>query len=241
MQVRDMEDVDARVLDIQRTGSSELRNSLLSDLKNEAFKVASINCRKLGRKLTDEEFSIALHALNEAIDCFDQKKNTSFKTFSSKVIVSRLIDFFRKEKTEREYIALHKNIVLISDQKSISEFKNKQREKDLAKQRREELLKFKEILENLGYTWTDIIQNRPKHRDSLEKLQRIAIHIVNLRLGERYIKENPLSRELRKLIGVDRRTLTKYRPYLCSFIIAFTYDFPIIKNYLDFFRKEVQK
>src|SRR4051794_33881776 len=113
MQVRNMEDVDARVLDIQKTGSYELRNSLLSDLKNEAFKVASINCRKLGRKLTDEEFSIALHALNEAIDRFDQNRNTSFKTYSSKVIVSRLIDFFRKEKTEREYVALHKNIVLI--------------------------------------------------------------------------------------------------------------------------------
>jgi RNA polymerase sigma factor len=244
MQVRDMEDVDARVLDIQRTGSSELRNSLLSDLKDEAFKIASINCKKLGRELTGEEFSIALHALNEAIDRFDPRKNTSFKTFSSKVIVSRLIDFFRKEnsRSEKEFIPFdNKNIAIISDRRAITEFKDKQHFEDIAQQRKEEILKFERIIGNLGYTWDDIIQNRPRHRDSIEKLHSIALHIVGQRLGERFLKENPCSRELKKLIGIGGRMLTKYRPYLCALIIAYAFDFPVMKNYLHSFRKDVQK
>lgn len=236
-----MKFIEQRVLDVQRTGSKELRNSLLHDLKDEAFEIARNHCRKYGREPSDEELSEALIAMNKAIDAFNPEKSSKFKIFAKKVITFKLIDFFKEEKEEKEFVSIENDkIRLISDRRIASEFKNKEVHKDLVEQRREELKRFMEIIGKLGYTWVDIMENRPKHKDSLVLLQNIAIHIVNLGLGQRFLEENPCSIKLRKMIGKDikRRFLTKYRPYLCAVIVALIYDFPLLKSYLDFFKKE---
>lgn len=235
-----MEDDFERVLAIQRTGSRELRDSLLRDLKPEAERIAWIHCLKHGRAPTDEELVEALLAANEAIDGFDQRKNGSFKIFLGKVIGRRLIDFFRKEKREEcaeegvEYDIDNDNITLLTDKKANTD-------RELSENLRDELVRFNKIIGNLGYKWSDVMRNRPTRRDALDKLQSIALHIVHLRLGERYLKEFPMSRELRKLIGADQRTLKKYRPYLCALVIVFLFNLRIIRNHLDSFRKEVQR
>lgn len=236
-------DLTKRVLDAQKKGSNDLKNDIIYELKEEAFKVAQVHCKKYGREATDEEKLEALHALNEAIDNYKQGKNTNFLTFAGRVIMRRLVDFFRKEIQVKKCISYdNTNIAMISDMKEIADFEHKQRAEDVSYQRREELLKFREIMGNLGYTWLDIIQNRPKHRDSIVRLQRLALYIVSKKLGKRYLLENPCSRELKKMLGegIDRRALTKYRPYLCALIVTYINDFPIMQNYLDSFRKEVK-
>lgn len=232
-----MPDDFIRVLDIQRTGSIELRNRLLNDLKDDAFKIVRNHCRKFGREPMDEELIESLYALNEAIDKFDQKKESSFQAFFQKVIKARLVDFFRKERhEEEEFIEFDsENIALLSDRRSYEE-------KDYTENLRGELIRFNRIIGNLGYNWSIIMNNRPKRKDSLNNLQNIAWHIVNVGLGKRYIVENPMSKELRKLIGADRRILKKYRPYLCALVIVFYFDdFPIIRSHLNSFRKEGPK
>lgn len=241
-----MTSIVERVLEVQRTGSNELKNDLLSDLKDRAYEVARQHCRKYGREPSDEEYSIAMQALNKAIDSFELEKSSKFETFAKRIITLKLVDFFREEQKAKELVALdNEKITLISDRKSSSEFKNKEASKDLAEQRKEELIRFQAIISELGYTWTDIMQNRPKHKDSLEAIQEIALYIVGLGLGERFLEENPFSRKLTKLIAkerdIKRRTLVKYRPYLCALIIICIHEFPVLKNYLDFFNKEVKK
>lgn len=227
-----MDDINDRVLDIQRSHSNELRNRLLSDLKDEVYKIAKIHCNKIGREPTNEEFSIALHTMNEAIDHFDQNKNKSFGAFVRKMICYRLIDFFRKEK-QREFVLYdNPNIALLSHRTSNVD-------KEYTENLRDELVRFSQLIGNIGYKWADIRRNRPKHRDTLGQLLNIAIYIVKLGLGEQFIKENPISRRLRKMIGVDRRTLKRYRPYLCSIIIVYIYDFPIIRHHIETLRREV--
>lgn len=235
------QNIIARVLAIQKTGSKELRNELLYDLKEEAFETARRHCRKYGKEASDDEYSVALDALNKAIDSYSPEKNSNFEAFAQKVITFKLIDFFRETRKEKEYVSLEDDkITLISDHKLASEYKNKEVTKDLEEQRREELVRFIKILNKYGYSWVDIMENRPKHKDSLESLQKIALHIVNLGLGQRFLEENPISRKLKKMIGegIKRKTLIKYRPYLTAIIIALTNDFPVMKSYLDFFKGE---
>lgn len=224
-----------QLLNIQKTKSRELRNNFLIHWKDEAFKTAYIYCReKLGREPTEEEKSIALNGMNEAIDRYDQKQDANFITFSSKVIFSRLIDFFRKEKTIRKHAVPHPNIALISDWRAMTDYNTKQFSEDL----RDELVEAQEILSRFGYTWFDIIDNRPKHRDSLERLLWIGYRIVNLGFGERFLMEKSVHKELKKLIDVDQRTLRRYRPYLTALVVAYTHDLPIIRNYLERRRKD---
>lgn len=231
---REGEEMDEkdRIINIQKSKSRKLRNNFLISMKNEAFKSAYIYCRKkLGREPTEEEFSIALEGMNEAIDKYDQKKNASFLTFASKVIFSRLIDFFRREKKIRNYAIPHPNIAMLSDWWSINEYNVKQFTEDL----REELIEAQKILFRYGYTWFEVLENKPKHSDSLARLFWLAYNIANSGLGEHFLNER--YKEVRKVIEVDRRTLKKYRPYLCALIISYTYDLPIIKNYLERRRK----
>lgn len=225
-------DFFTRIIEIQKTGSRDLRDNLLRDLQNDAYRVAKWHCRKFGRTPTEEELAEALIAANEAIDHYDRKKSESFELFFQQVIVRRLRDFYRKEK--REYFsALYPNISVFDqklEEKSISEFHAKQHSEDLL----DELRTFKEILAILRYTWDDVQENRPKHRDSLAHLHGLAWHIVNLRLGKRFLLEQPMSRELSKLIGANRRILKKYRPYLCALVIVYTNEgFPLIRSRLE--------
>lgn len=231
--MREKGSIFVRVLDVKQNGSAELRNEFLRNLKNDILRLTAIYCRKAGREPTDEEFLIALEAVDEAIDRYNEKE-ASFDTYASTVISSRLIDFFRREKRRKKKFVAHnhENLKIILDRKASMEHKNRELFEDL----QDELARLHRILSNLGYTWADIKQNKPTHNDSLEKLHEIALHISKLNIGERYLKENPmsreLSRELRKITGVDRRTLKKYRPYLCTLVIVYTFDFPIIKGYL---------
>lgn len=225
-----MKDLLELILAIRRTGSNDLRNHLLSDLKTEAYKIARIH---LGREPTDEEFSVALRAMNEAIDRYDQNKNAAFGSFASTIIFHRLINFFRKQRREQ---------VLFDDYNiTILEEKIADVDDDYIDNLRDELARFNKIIGYLGYKWADIRKNRPKHRDTLGRILNIAILIVHLGLGQRFIKENPISRQLKKLIGssVDQRTLKRYRPYLCSVVIAYIYDFPLIRRHIDTLRREV--
>lgn len=239
-----MNEIVSQVLETKKTGSVKLRNDLLNNLKEKAFQVARKHCGKFGRRPTDEEYSVALNALNLAIDQFDLEKGSKFETFANRIItlkLLKLIDFFRDNKEEKEYVSFESDkITLISDLKLGSEFKNKEIQNELAEQRREELLRFLKMIGDLGYTWVDIMNNRPKHRDSIELVRNIALYIVRLGLGERFLQENPCSRKLKKEIGdsVKRRTLTKYRPYLCAIIIVLINDFPVLRNHLDFFKRE---
>lgn len=227
-----MDAFEKDLLNIQKSKSRTLRNNFLVRWKDEAFKTAYIYCRKkLGREPTDEELSIAINGMNEAIDKYDQKKNASFITFSSKVIFSRLIDFFRKEKKIRNLSIPHPNIALISEWRSFNEYNSRRFSEDL----REELIEAQEILSRYGYTWYDILENKPKHVDSLERLFGLAYRIVTLGLGKQFLEER--YKEVRKVIEVDRRTLKKYRPYLCALIVSYLYDLPIIKSYLERRRK----
>lgn len=133
------------------------------------------------------------------------------------VLRNKLIQTFRR----RRFVAYsHTNLTIISDRKS-------------TEVSRDEVIQFQKILSDLGYTLTDVVRNKPTQKDSLEKLQEIAIHICKLGVGERFLKENPISHELEKLIDGDHQALKKYRPYLCAMVIIHAYPFPKIREYLN--------
>ncbi|MGA8942671.1 MAG: sigma factor [Thermoactinomyces sp.] len=240
----DEAEIIPQILDVQKNHSLKTKDHLLYELKGKAFEITKKHCLKYGRTPTKEEYAVALDGLNEAIDRFNIEKNTSFEAFAKRVITFRLIDFFRREKENRNTIAFdNEKITFLSDYKLAAEYQNQQLLKDLTEGRREEITRFIRIMETLGYTWVDIMENRPRHQDSIASLRKLALYLVNLGLGERFLQENPCSRKLKKMIGkkVQRRTLTRYRPYLCALIIVSIYDFPLLRDYLDFFRKEVKQ
>lgn len=236
-----MEDsTTAQVIAIQETGSDKLRNQFLSDWQEKAYGIAKTHSRKFGRKPTDDELSVSLRAVNEAINSFHLDKHKQFGPFAYRVIINKLIDHFKQDKATVSYKTFDdEELTLIADKKVSSEYESMERSKDLAQQRRDELVKLERIMNNLNFTLKDILDSKPEHKDSLQEVQKLAMHIVGLKLGERFIKENPHSRELIRLIGVDSRIIKRYRPYLTAWIVTFVYNFPAMRSFLNSYRKGV--
>lgn len=196
--------------------------------KEKALKMAEIYCRRFGRKPTDDEKSIALTAWFEAERKFNPEKQAKLETFAEKVIIRRLINYFKKKVSVEKHIAYDVDITTVpaSDTETDEE-------------RLHELERFERIMNNLGYDLADFEKTyKPRYRETRKKLQEIALHIVGLGLGMRFIKEKPHSRELLKLINADRRIIRKYRPYLTAIIVTYVYDLPIIRGYVEALRKE---
>lgn len=224
----------AQVLEIQRTNSKELRSQLVKNLNEDATKIYS---KKLRRRFTDDERQVIGVALLEAIKKYDLRKNAAFMTFADKIIIRRLIDHFRKNKAENKHLIFdEEDPTSVLNQKAINEYKNREVDEEVAYQREEELDKFKTIMKNLRYTLTDVMESRPKHQDSEQELKQLALHIVELNLGERFLTDYPPSRELLRLIG--KKFDKKRRPYLCALIVALIYNFPVMRTHLGI-RKEV--
>lgn len=219
------------VMDIQKTGSKELRNNLLYNLKKDAFEITAKICKRFP---TNEEQSVALGALDEAIDRFNPTKNPSFLSYVNKVIESRLKDFFKQEKrrAEKEYLSFdHSNVMIL--RQSWEEYRSREFSEDL----RDEFICLNQFIEKLGYTWREVMESRPTRKDCLNRLQKIALHIVQSNLGERFLIEYPPSRELRNLIGENQRFLKKHRPFLCVLVVVLLYDFPIMKSHISLIGK----
>lgn len=222
-----------------KSRSDELRNQFIRDWKDKAFKIVSNHSKKFLRKPTQEELSISLEALNEAINRFDINKYKNFEIFARRVILNKLVDYFREtELTKKEYITYEDDtLTKVYDKKAVSDYASSEIYQDLEQKRGEEIRKFKTIMSNLGYSFDDILKSQPKHSDSRGMIRQHAVNIVKSGLGDRLLKENPPSKDLIKLIGIDRRTLRKYRPYLFAWIVVILYDFPIIRSYLGLNRE----
>lgn len=235
-----VDETTAKVLQIQQTGSEELKSQFLREFSPTILQIAQKHCAKYNRVITslDEEFSVALKATAEALDAFNPDKDAKFGTFVSLVIARRLVNHYRETKRhEKRFVAFDKDkIVHICDKKTT----HLRREVGVSEARRDEFRVLQDILKDYGYTLADVIKNKPDREDSRRRLLTVGLHIVNKGLGERFLEEPRCSKELESLIGmgVRRRWLKKYRPYLAAFIITYLYNLPLTKNYLTLLGKE---
>lgn len=242
-----LDSITIQVLYIQQTGSVELKNQLksqfLKEFEPKVLQIAQKHCAKYNRVITssDEEFSVALRAAEEAMEDFNPEKAAKFETFASLVIARRLINYYKEEKRhQKRFVAFDKDkVVQIHDKKANAQIG---REKDLAEARKEELEELNELLSDYGYTLSDVFKNKPDRDDARKRLITVGLHIVKKGLGERFLEEQRCSKELESLIGmgVRRRWLKEYRPYLVAFIITYLYNLPLMQSYLTLLGKEVR-
>ncbi|MDD4079436.1 MAG: sigma-70 family RNA polymerase sigma factor, partial [Eubacteriales bacterium] len=87
------------ILQAIRAGDEDARQELLTQYAPLVVKVASGITGRYIKAGQDEEVSIGLLALNEAIDKYDPTRGASFFSFAHLVISNRLKDYLRSQKT----------------------------------------------------------------------------------------------------------------------------------------------
>lgn len=220
-------------------GDKYAREKILRDYRPFYLKVAASSARKylmLGR---DDEASIAMLAFDEAITSYNCEAGTSFLSFAEIVIKRRMIDYFRRKSRKKDEIPLS---ALESDEKEdtvIKKIESKEAMSVLqiqreAEERREEIFRLNQVLNDYGIMFSDLVKCSPKHQDARERALEVARILISDSALMAYLtsrKALPL-KELETRVGVSRKTLERQRKYIITLTLILAGDFYYLREYL---------
>lgn len=227
------------LLEPARRGDARARNDLIHKYTPLVLRVgAAVSGRYLqvGR---DEEVSVGLVALNEAIDRFDPERGSSFIAFSEMVIRRRMIDYYRRQRERGAEVPL--SVFETADEEGnplagVEEREAVQRytAAEEAVDRREEIERFARRLMEFGIRFADLVEESPKHEDARER----AIAAAQLIVRNPILREHLLSRKelplkaLERQVDVSRKTLERQRRYIIAIALIMVEDFYHLRRYV---------
>lgn len=179
----------------------------------------------------DEEISIGLLALNEAIDKFDPNRGASFISFANLVISNRLKDYLRKQKgRELPSSAVHDQLTPLYSRQAWQDF----REREIQENRRIEVMQFAKQLNSFKINLQQLAATTPKHRQARQRAMQAARLIASssdLSMHVLEKKELPL-KDMEGMLPVSRKTLERQRKYIIGLFILLTGDYQYLAEYL---------
>ncbi|HHW18540.1 MAG TPA: RNA polymerase sigma-I factor [Firmicutes bacterium] len=223
-----------------RDGDRTAREELIRDYAPFILKTASSLVKRYVAFGKDDEASIAMSAFNEAIDAYASKR-PGFLAFAATVIRRRLVDHFRKAVRHPEipFSALENRDSGNSravDIEVLDSYGTTDWQKVI--ERRDEIERWKETLEEFGLTLNKVVKMTPKHEDARTR----AIEIAKIVAGNRHLRDKLF---LTKRLPVDdilswlppenrvsRKTMDRQSVYITALVIILTGEFPSIREFL---------
>ncbi len=184
---------------------------------------------------SDDELSIAMFAFYEAIRSYSKLRG-AFLKFAALQIKNRLIDYYRKEKRNTGGISLN---ITDEDEKTelidtISDSHDDFRESEMREATKQEIAELAAQMEDFGASFTDIAENSPKQRRTLEicgKAVRYARNNPQLLADFLRTKRVPLA-ALAEGADVERKTLERHRRYLVAMLLICTNGYEIMRGHI---------
>ena len=229
------------VLEAQQ-GNGMVREHLIKSYAPFILKTTSKVSGRYVRMGEDDEVSVGLIAFNEAIDCFDTNKNSSFLSFAETVIKRRLIDYFRKESTVTKKVVPLSSFEQDEDENTEGTYyylESKQaaeefKERNVAVDRKEEIILFTKKLQEFGISFQELVSISPKHEDARIRAMEVAGIIADDREMAAHLvnkKEIPL-KQLEQKVDISRKTLERQRKYIIAITLILINDFEYLKGYI---------
>lgn len=218
----------AELLALARGGDREARGRLLELHRDFVFFEVTGICKRALDWANDDELSIGLLALDEAIERYRQDRPGGFRNFARMVIRSRLVDYFRREGRNR-HLSLNGMINSEDDGPNPLEVRlalAKHEEEATVRERAAEIARYREMLIGYGITLGDLERSCPRHRESRKNLVRLAQSIAgdpDLLLRLKQTKCLPLQ-ELMSRHQVHRKVLERGRRYIIAVTLILAHD-----------------
>jgi RNA polymerase sigma factor len=224
-------------VELIQQGDTALHNELIDSYKPFIAKTVSSVCKRYIHE-SDDEFSIGLIAFNEAIQKYSPDKGSSLISFSEVLIKRRVIDYIRKQ-SKYQNISFNGASNLeedetagssIEDELSIEDFRKKTDEE----LRREEIIQFTQILQQFDLTFTDLIEQSPKHADARKNAMAVAkILVENEELKTILIEKKRLPiKQLESYVSLSRKTIERNRKYIIAISLILAGDYVYLKDYI---------
>ncbi len=216
-----MQDISAIIRDIQQ-GNEHLREEFLMSQKEFIRGYASYVCKTRLDWHNDDELSVALIALNKAVDTYEPAAGKRFTGYAKALIRNSLVDYFRSyQKSASESLntlnGIEESLNRLQTAASLNSYLLELDQEERAY----EIKSLKELLSQFGLTLPVLVQNSPRHRDTRDSLKDIALKTAGeSALVERIYREKRLPlKEIQLLTGAKRKLLEKWRRYLLSLIL----------------------
>jgi RNA polymerase sigma factor len=217
-----------------KDGDKYLREEFINKYKPYIINTVSNITHKYIDTENSDEFSVGLSAFNEAIDCFDDQKNSHFFKFSTLVIKRRLTDFARRNKK-------HCNVYPFTyfEDKNNSYFEELNLKTEIDMHTTFEITKeinlFRERLHEFGISLNDLVNSAPKHKDSKSLCIRIAKVIADdSKLFGKLVKSRNIPKtDLLKAIKINKKTIERNRKFIIAASLIFGCEFYLLKDFID--------
>ncbi|WP_242650217.1 RNA polymerase sigma-I factor [Alicyclobacillus tolerans] len=227
------------LLHAAKAGDTEARERMLHEYTPYILKIASQAAHRYIDRQTDDEFSIALSAFNEAIDSYDPERSNGFLALAETIIKRRLIDEHRRQQrsvqgnpwSDFEVSDEENNVMNYVEIRSSLEDYAKEQE---AAARSYEIEEYERELQLFKLSFSALIKVCPKHEDARQNAIAVAKMIVrddHLLSYVRQKKSLPM-KELEQLTTVSRKTLERQRKYILAVVLLLAGDYPYLQSYV---------
>jgi RNA polymerase sigma factor len=218
-------------------GDGAARERLLERFASAAVKIAARAVRHDLHADSEDEASVALIALNEAIDRYDPSRGARLLTFAQTVIRRRLIDQARAVgRPEMPLSALElededgQSHVPLLSRRAVA----RAHEAEEAEARREEIARYAERLGAFGLTLAELWRVAPRHRDSRRDAQAAGRLVASDAALRAHLMRHRLlpMKALEARVRVTRKTLERHRKYIVAVALVSRAEFPYLYDYL---------
>ncbi|MCM3603551.1 RNA polymerase sigma factor SigI [Robertmurraya korlensis] len=221
-----------------QNGDQGLQNELIHQYKPFIAKSVSSVCKRYISE-TDDEFSIGLIAFNEAIQKYSSDKGSSLLSFAEVIIKRRVIDYIRQQ-IKHQNLSMDVNGFEETDEEvaqssleanmSLEEFYKKTDEE----LRRQEIIHFSKLLTEFDLSFSDLVENSPKHADARKNAMLVAKEIVsNDEIKQILVEKKRLPiKQIEDSVSVSRKTIERNRKYIIAISIILMNDYLYLQDYV---------
>lgn len=217
-----------------KAGDKLLRDEFINSFVPYVIKTVSNLTGKYIDIENSDEFSVGLSAFNEAIDSFNEEKNSFFLKFSTLVIKRRLTDHMRRNKKHG-----HVYPFTYFEDKDNDYFEQTHLKTEDDIQSTYEISKETELyekkLKEFGISLEDLVKSAPKHRDSKSLCIRIAKVIADdKKLFSKLERTGNIPKtELLKALKINKKTIERNRTFIIAASLILGNEFNILRDFID--------
>ncbi|GMA51932.1 RNA polymerase sigma factor SigI [Alicyclobacillus contaminans] len=222
-----------------QAGDDEARNRLIEAYSPFVLRIASQAARRYIERGRDDEYSVALLAMNEAIDRYDPDRKVNFLGFAETIIRRRLIDHFRAQRTQSKAVPWTEFDV-VDDEDNVTNYVEVQssiavhQQSEEQAERRQEIEEYAERLREFGLSLMELVELSPKHADARRNAIEVARVVADDEALRRFVFEKqalPL-KALEAKVGVSRKTMERQRKYILAVVVLLCGDFRSLQSFI---------
>ncbi len=222
---------------IKIQSDSSLRDSFIQKYTNFILSSARKTAGKYVDK-SDDEFSVALAAFNEAITRYEAEKGDFF-AFAARVIHSRIIDDMRKTRMA----AVPFSSLEQEDEDGSPMRFDAPGKSDIATDIQLEFLSAKDELAKFDISFFDLTKCSPKAKKTKQETFKVIRFLTHDEDALSSVKKRGVlpAGMIFTQTGVSRKILDRHRKYIIATVIILSGDYPSISDYIKNSVEEVRK